>query len=109
MVTGCQSQQEKCFNCNGYGHRSYNCNNPTSPNPNQGKRRQPMNAMSGVNLIQPTYQQAPQQIFQQMQQPINQQLPPIVQQPSVQTHPGMQCHYCNNMGHISGTCPYRPR
>jgi hypothetical protein len=73
--------------------------------------------MSGSNLAQPMIQQLQQPAFQQMHQPnmltasqpIIQQLPQIVHQPSVQSHPGLQCACCQQMGHISGMCPSRQR
>ena len=110
----CPSPNEKCFNCNNFGHRASNCNNPKSPNPNRrsgGHSNSNQNAMTGVNLIQPAFQQIapafhqiqqsnmltmPQQIFQQTQ-------------PAQVTHPGVQCQNCGTVGHISGTCPQRLR
>ena len=113
----CPSHSEKCFNCNNFGHRATNCNNPKAPNPystrrSGGHNNSNQNLMTGSNLIQPAFQQmAPpfHQIQQSnmltMPQPIFQQGQPAV----VQTHPGVQCQNCGNVGHISGTCPHRLR
>jgi hypothetical protein len=104
LAATCPSQQVKCFTCNGYGHRS-SCNNPKSPSPYQVRRPTTQNApnqnaMTGTNTVQPA--------FQQMQAPKSLTMPqPITQQPFIQTHPGIQCQNCGNVGHISGTCPNR--
>ena len=96
-------------------------------------------AMSGSNLAQPVIQQLQQPAYQQVQQPnmlmasqpviqnqpifqqaqqpnmppanhqIIHQLPQIMPQPSVQSHQGIQCANCHQMGHISGMCPARLR
>ena len=119
VTSGCQNP-EKCFNCNGYGHRAMTCNLPPSPKPDRRSATHytgAQGALSGSNLVQPMIQQLQQPAFQQMQQPnmltasqpIIQQLPQIVHQPSVQSHPGLQCACCQQMGHISGMCPSRQR